>query len=195
MNFFLLYIPIKNQFQHLLTLLTWKLMEIMTRREKDLKENNFFLTLQLQTSVDSLSFFILFFTTIFFLTTPRRPNLTSCCRTHSLAATLHDDRHLRTIVLCSTHLIHQPSSLTTATPPPTTLRALQIQFRTAYQHHSPERLSLVPALLSRNHIMKKLGNDDEDIMKSRLKESLSSNADLNFLNVSKDEDDEDDVEE
>ncbi|KAI5664900.1 hypothetical protein M9H77_24223 [Catharanthus roseus] len=38
-------------------------------------------------------------------------------------------------------------------------------------------------------------NDDEETMESKLKESLSSKADSNFLNVSEDEDDEDDVEE
>ncbi|KAI5672045.1 hypothetical protein M9H77_12409 [Catharanthus roseus] len=39
------------------------------------------------------------------------------------------------------------------------------------------------------------GNDDEETIESKLKESLSSKADSNFWNVSEDEDDGDGVEE
>ncbi|KAI5654445.1 hypothetical protein M9H77_31632 [Catharanthus roseus] len=171
------------------------LLKLAQARGLDLNENNFFLNLKLQAYVDYLilSSSLIFLSqtaATFFLTTPRRPDITSRRHAHPPAFTLYDNRHLCTTALCRTHVTHyvlcncnfvQLISII-ATP-------IQVK------HLTSERLSLDPTLLSRNHKTKQLGNDDEETMVSRLKESLFSKADSNFLNVSEDEDDEDDVEE
>ncbi|KAI5656753.1 hypothetical protein M9H77_25546 [Catharanthus roseus] len=63
--------------------------------------------------------------------------------------------------------------------------------RLSLKSHQHEHLLRMEHRLEVPHLLE--SNDDEETIESMLNKSLSSKADSNLLNVSKDEDDEDDV--